>query len=261
MALSSAGSVVALGATTTEVELGNQGRIRETWQVVRIDPNDDGSHVLGAIPGTERDIQVRGALDGEVVSVSVQGRWWWGEGFAWASEKGVWTADQLSLEARHFDLDRGLDRVVRVMGQNRPFTPALIDSLHRVELERVTDPDLRALWEADFEGRQYPQAVPPVAGVFADTAARLWIGLTDPPPERLPSGELMAIRRWLVFGKDEPLQRGSAVPYGPPGVLTLPPRSHPLWADEHGILLVRNDTTTDVAYIEWYPYVGLAWKP
>ena len=39
------------------------------------------------------------------------------------------------------------------------------------------------------------------------------------------------------------------------GLLTLPPRSHPLWADVEGVLLVRNDTKTDVAYVEWYPYV------
>ncbi|MFC1661498.1 hypothetical protein ACFL3S_08625 [Gemmatimonadota bacterium] len=255
VALSSSGAVVVLGATTTEVELGNQGRVRETWQVVRIDANDDRSPILGTVPGTERAIQVQGSGDGEVVSVNVQGRWWWGEGFAWASERGVWTADQFSLEARHFDLDRGLDRVVRVLAPDRPFTSALIDSLHHVELERVWDPELRDLWRADFEGRQYPQGVPPVAGVFSDIAARVWIGLTDPPPERLPSGELMAIRRWLVFEEHAPAQRGHAMNYRTLGLLTLPPRSHPLWADVDGVLLVRNDTKTDVAYVEWYPYV------
>ena len=39
------------------------------------------------------------------------------------------------------------------------------------------------------------------------------------------------------------------------GVLVLPPRSHPLWADGEGVLLVRNDTQLDVPYIEWYPYI------
>ncbi|NNM04936.1 MAG: hypothetical protein HKO65_07510, partial [Gemmatimonadetes bacterium] len=231
VALSPSGAVLVLGATTTEVELGNQGRVRETWQVVRIAPNDDRSPVLGTVPGTERAIQVQGSGDGEIGSVNVQGRWWWGEGFAWASERGVWTADQLSLEARHFDLDSGLDRVVRILAPDRPFTSALIDSLHHVELERVWDPELRDLWQADFEGRQYPQRVPPVAGVFSDMAARVWIGLTDPPPERLPSGELTAIRRWLVFEQHVPEQRGHAMNYRALGLLTLPPRSHPLWAD------------------------------
>jgi hypothetical protein len=188
------------------------------------------------------------------VSVSVQGRWWWGEGFAWASERGVWAADQLSFEARHFDLERGLDRIVRVMAEDRPFTSALIDSLHRVELDRVAEQEIRELWRADFEAREYPQGVPPVASVFADAADRVWIGLTEPPPERLPSGELSAVRRWAVFEEDVSAGFDATASLTPLGVVVLPPRSHPLWADESGVLLVRSDTQTDVAYIEWYPY-------
>ncbi|TVP59879.1 MAG: hypothetical protein EA351_01165 [Gemmatimonadales bacterium] len=246
VALSPSGAVVVLGATTTEEDLGNQGRIRETWQVVPLAP---GSSALGTVPGTERAIQIARSDAGEVMSVNVQGRWWWGEGFAWASARGVWTADQLSLEARHFDLDQGLDRIIRIMAPDRPFTRALIDSLHRVELDRVDDPRIRELWRADFEDREYPQGMPPVAAVFADAAERVWIGLTEPPPERLPSGELTAVRRWVVF------EEGAGT-LELRGVLTLPPRSHPLWADAEGVLLVRSDADLDVAYVEWYRYVG-----
>ena len=256
VALTPSGAVVALGATTTEVELGNQGRVRERWQLVRLGPASDTSLVLGTMPGPEQVVHVEGSGYGEVVSVRVEGRWWWGEGFAWASERGVWTADRLSLEARHFDLDRGLDQVVRVSAPDRPFTRALIDSLERVELERVADPELRALWRADFAGREYPEGVPPVAGIFADAAARVWIGLTDPPPERLPSGALMAIRRWVVFERKAPATGEKALTVRARGVLTLPPQSHPLWAGAEGVLLVRHDTQTDVAFVEWYPFVG-----
>jgi len=254
VALSSSGAVVVLGATTTETDLGNQGRVREAWHVVGVEPGGDAGPPLGTIPGTERAIQVQGSAGGQVMSVNVQGRWWWGEGFAWASERGVWTADQLSFEARHFDLERGLDRIVRVMAEDRPFTNALIDSLHRVELDRVLDPQIRELWRADFEERDYPQSVPPVAAVFGDAADRVWIGLTEPPPERLPSGELMAIRRWLIFA-DSAAGDGDDTSLSYLGILTLPPRSHPLWADTEGVLLVRVDTQWDVAYVEWYPYV------
>jgi hypothetical protein len=66
-------------------------------------------------------------------------------------------------------------------------------STSRVPLE------VSELWRADFDERDYPQGVPPVAGVFGDATDRVWIGLTEPPPERLPSGELVAIRRWMVF--------------------------------------------------------------
>ena len=262
VALTPGGTAVVLGATTTEEELGNQGRVREMWQVVPVGPGGDAGEPLGRVPGTERAIEVRGSDTGEVLSVNVQGRWWWGEGFAWASEHGVWTADQLVFEARHFDLERGLDRIVRVGAVDRPFTGALIDSLHGVELERVADPEIRDLWRTDFEERQYPPGVPPVASVFGDRGGRVWIGLTEPPPERLPSGQRTAIRRWLVFQEEvTPQVRSRGVPEDgassnlmPLGILTLPPRSHPLWADREGVLLVRNDPELDVAYIEWYPY-------
>ncbi len=246
VALSPGGAVVALGATTTEEDLGNQGRVRELWQVVPLSP---ASSTLGTVPGTERAIQIARSDAGEIVSVNVQGRWWWGEGFAWSSARGVWTADQLALEARHFDLDQGLDRIVRILAPDRPFSRALIDSLHRVELDRVDDPQIRELWRADFEEREYPEGIPPVAAVFADTAERVWIGLTEPPPERLPSGELTAVRRWVVFEEWSGALRLL-------GVLTLPPRSHPLWADAEGVLLVRSDAELDVAYVEWYRYAG-----
>lgn len=255
VALSPSGAILVLGATTTEEDLGNQGRVRETWQVVPVGPRGDVRQPIGAIPGTERAIQLQGDGTGRVVSVSVQGRWWWGEGFAWASDHGVWTADRLSFEARHFDPERGLDRIVRVMAEDQPFTSALIDSLHRVELERVADPEIRELWRADFAEREYPQGVPPVAGVFGDGVGRVWIGLTEPPPERLASGALTAVRQWLVFEEGAAAGTLETRSLTPLGVLVLPPRSHPLWADEDGLLLVRYDAQLDVAYVEWYPYV------
>ncbi len=255
VALSPSGVALVLGAATTEEDLGNQGRVRETWQVVPVDPRGEVRRTIGAVPGTERAIRIEGDGTGEIVSVRVQGRWWWGQGFAWASRRGVWTADQLSFEARHFDLERGLDRIVRIMAEDRPFTDALIDSIHRVELDRVADPEIRELWRADFEEREYPQGIPPVASIFADVEGRVWIGLNDPPPERLPSGRLTAVRRWLVFQADRSVATGAPSPLGPLGTLTLPARSHPLWADADGVLLVRNDAELDVPYIEWYPYI------
>jgi hypothetical protein len=254
VALSPSGTALVLGATTTEEDLGNQGKVRETWQVMPVGQRGDVGRPVGAVLGTERVIEIQRSATGEVASVNVQGRWWWGEGFAWASERGVWTADRLSFEARHFAPDEGLDRIVRIMAEDRPFTSALVDSLHRVELDRAHDPEIRDLWRADFEAREYPQGVPPVASVFGDAVGRVWIGLTEPPPERLPSGELTAVRRWAVFEADATAGAGATMSLTALGVLVLPPRSHPLWADAEGVLLVRHDTQ-DVAYIEWYPYV------
>jgi hypothetical protein len=49
---------------------------------------------------------------------------------------------------------------------------------------------------------------------------------------------------------------GATASLTPLGVLVLPPRSHPLWADDEGVLLVRSDMQLDVAYVEWYPYAS-----
>jgi hypothetical protein len=254
VALSPSGAVLVLGATTVEEDLGNQGRVREIWRVVPFGPGGETGDPIGEVRGTERAVAVQRSDAGEVQSVQVQGRWWWGEGFAWGSPRGAWTADQLAFEARHFDFEGGLDQIVRVMAEDRPFTAALIDSLHRIELEREFDPEIRELWRADIEGREYPEGVPPVASIFGDAAGRVWIGLAEPPPERLPSGELSAVRRWAVFQEEATGGAGAANSFTPLGVVVLPPRSHPLWANEEGVLLVRADAELDVAYIEWYEY-------
>jgi hypothetical protein len=255
VAPSPSGAALVLGATTTEEDLGNQGRVRETWEVVPVGPRGDVGESIGAIRGAERSVDVRRSGTGEVMSVNIQGRWWWGEGFAWASRRGIWTADRLLFEARHFDPERGLDRIVRVMAEGRRFTPALIDSLHGVELDRVAEPEIRALLRRDFDEWEYPERVPPVASIFGDAVGRVWIGLTEPPPERLPSGERTAVRRWAVFEEDTAAGGGSTRSVRALGVLELPPRSHPLWADGEGVLLVRNDPQLDVPYVEWYPYI------
>jgi hypothetical protein len=254
--LSGSGVVSVLGATTTEEELGNQGRVRERWDVVPVLPDADPGSAVGTIPGIEREIEMDRSASGDLVSIRVRGRWWWGDGFAWASEDGVWTADPLALEARHFDPERGLDRIVRILAEDRPFTRTLIDSLHTVELDRVDDPEVRELWRADFQEREYPQGMPPVASIFSDVAHRVWIGRTEPPPYRLPSGEWTAVRRWLLFEAGMPHDPEETEPLAWVGTLTLPPRSHPLWADGEGVLLVRIDEEFDVAYIEWYPFVS-----
>lgn len=244
--LSRDGGMFLLGAETAEFDEAMEGRVREVWQVVPLEGDGEAEASVGTTPGTERAINIGRSGSGEIMSVEVRGRWWWGEGFAWpAADGGVWTADRLAFETRHFDATGGLDRILRIQAEDRPFTPALIDSLHGVELERVSDPELQVRWRADFELREYPPGVPPVAAIFADEAGRVWIGRTAPPPERLPSGEWTAVNEWIVF------DGGAAW-----GRLTLPPRSRPLQADAEGVLLVRNDSELDVAYIEWYRWTA-----
>lgn len=257
VALGPGGGGVLLGTTSGVDELENRGRIRETWSVLPVAPDGEVGNSLGTMPGTETMLQVQRSGPGPdgIVSVNVQGRWWWGQTFAWPAHHGVWTADRLRLEARHFHLERGADRMVRINAPDRPFTRALIDSLHAVELDRIDDPEIRRLLQDDFLLREYPDGVPPVEAIFADRAGRIWLGLTDLPRTALPSGGFPALRRWLVFAGGA--GSGDGAPHGIAlvGVMTIPPLSHPLWADDEGVLLVRNDETLGVARVEWYPYV------
>ena len=94
-----------------------------------------------------------------------------------------------------------------------------------------------------MDTREYPETVPPVDALFADQAGQVWIGLTPVPRRILPSGGRTAVDRWLV---PEPAEAR--------GILTLPPMSVPLWADDEGLLLLRNDPELGVAYVEWYRF-------
>ena len=255
--LAESGTTTVLGTRSSIEDWGreSEGRSRERWTIAILEGSEDPGRRLGEVAGTEQVVEVSRSESGAVASVNVSGRWWWGEGFAWAHSDGVWTADRLAPEARHFDFATGLDRIVRIAAEPRRFTSSLIDSLHRVELDRVDDPELRDLWREDFEGRDYPESVPHVSGVFAAADGSLWLGLAAPPPERLAGG-LRAIPRWLVVpraspdeGVVEPLSGDDA------GVLQLPSRSHPLWADAAGLLLVRRSVEFDVPFVEWYPLV------
>ncbi|MEX2527105.1 MAG: 6-bladed beta-propeller [Gemmatimonadota bacterium] len=248
---SSGGTTFVLGSAVPRGDLENRGPVRESWSVIPMDPSGQADASLGEVPGSERDVAVQRTgpgVDG-IVSIQVRGRWWWGEGFAWPSAEGVWTADRLALEARHFTTRSGLEQVVRVARQPRAFTPELIDSIHEVELSRADDPDLRRAIQDDFVGREYPATVPPLEAVFADAAGRLWLGLLEPPPGRIPSQLLPSVRTWLLFEAE-----GSDLPTAVLGTLDLPPASHPLWADGTGVLLLRADAEFDVAYVEWYPF-------
>jgi hypothetical protein len=244
------GGAVLLGPTASMEDLENRGRVRESWSVIALTPEGEVRTSMGTVPGSEREVRVQRSgpgVDG-VISIDVLGRSWWGEGFTWPTRRGVWTADRLQLEARHFDVERGLDRVLRVRAPDRPFTGSLIDSLHALELAATDDPQLRERLRSDFQLREYPQGVPPVEAVFADAAGRVWVGLTELPQVRLSPRGFPGIRGWLVFEEDPD---GA---FRPLGKVTLPPLSHPLWGDGEGLLLVRNDETLGVAYVEWYPF-------
>ncbi len=247
LAADATGGIFAFGSTEGWEAIENRGRIREAWRIVPLNGEGEAGPPGGTVRGTERILHVNrtGPGDEGIVSIEVQGRWWWGEGFVRGSRGGVWSGDRLLLEARHFagggaDPGGAPDRIVRVLAPAQPFSRSLIDSLHAAELARSTDPEQRRRLEADMELREYPESVPPVEAIFSDRAGGVWLGLTPLPRRVLPSGGVTAIERWLV---PEPAEAR--------GILTLPPMSHPLWADDEGLLLLRNDPDLGVAYVEW----------
>jgi hypothetical protein len=132
VALQADGGALLLGASRTMDELANQGRVREGWEVRSLSPSGEVGEILGTVPGTERIIDLQRDAAGQILTVQIQGRWWWGEGFVWPSPSGVWTAERTRLELRHIHPERGLDRVVRVDVPGRAFTRTLIDSIHGV---------------------------------------------------------------------------------------------------------------------------------
>jgi len=242
------GGLLVFGPTAGWEEVENQGRVRESWRIVPLGPGGEAGTPFGAVPGTEREVMVNRTGPGNegIVSIEVRGRWWWGEGFARGSDRGAWTGDRLQLEARHVGANvanEAPDRIIRVQAPERPFTRALIDSAHAAELAPITDAEQRRLFQFDMDTREYPETVPPVEAIFADQAGRVWIGLTPLPRRILPSGGRTAVDRWLV---PEPAEAR--------GILTLPPMSVPLWADDEGLLLLRNDPELGVAYVEWYRF-------
>ncbi len=242
VALGNRGTRLLFGPSEGAEELANRGPIRENLSVLPLGEDGAVGASLATLPGMERDVEMN-SQGGNIVSIAIRGRWWWGASDVWPSESGAWFVDRFHYEAIHLDAEEGLDLRVRIAAPRPLFTPQVIDAVETEELLRATDPEQREFLVQDQATREYPEAAPALETVFADDAGRLWMGLTQLPPIRLPSGGMIAVREWVIFDRE-----GGLI-----GRLDLPPLSRPFWADETGVLLLRNDEL-DVAYIEWYPF-------
>jgi hypothetical protein len=246
----------------------NRGHFRELLEIrVLEDPLTPaarllrvGGTLLGRILGNEQAMTVQSDAAGTVMTSTVMSQWYWGRLFTWAAPEGVWAADRVGMELRHYRAGGRLDRVVRVDAQGPEATRARIDSLEAEELARwaaqmgdqFTD-EMRSMIEADQAERSYPPYLPALDAVFSDARGNPWIGLPSPPTTPTLVSGFPAIARWLVFGPGaEPDGDDGALALE--GVLELPPSTHPLWADDDGVLLVRVDAELGVPYLEWYRY-------
>ncbi|TVP48678.1 MAG: hypothetical protein EA350_02950 [Gemmatimonadales bacterium] len=271
------GRLVVIGGTGGPDAVANRGQAREPLEIRAIaSPAADVSGaggpeslrigpLLGMIAGDEEVVSMERNASGNVVSIMISGQWYWGKLFTWASPGGVWAADRVGVEARHYraGADGGLDRVIRVDGAGPRVTRALTDSVEALEVGRwerqmgdELTPEIRTMIRDDMAGRDYPETFPAMDAVFADARGNPWIGLPNPPSPWLVSPVVREVPRWLVFGGAAGGSPGEpAAGLHLLGVIHLPPGSHPLWADDEGVLLVRIDPDLGVPYIEWYAWV------
>jgi len=285
------GRLVVIGGTGGPEAVSNRGQAREPLEIRAMEtPIADavgdaspanlriGRH-LGTIHGDEQEISTDSDPGGNLMSISISSQWYWGRLYTWASPEGVWASDRVGMEARHYRAEGGLDRVIRVDGAGPRVTRALVDSLEAAEVDRwarqmgddLTD-EIRTLIREDMAGRDYPETFPAMDAVFADARGNPWIGLPNPPSPSLMTSAFPEVPRWLVFGgaaapasaaagSSGPAATGSGAPVASLhllGVVHLPPGSHPLWADDEGVLLIRIDPDLGVPYIEWYDWVDRA---
>jgi len=241
--------------------------------------------LLGTTQGDEREVITESDAGGNMMSISISSQWYWGRLYTWATPTGVWAADRVGMEVRHYRADGGLDRVIRVDGTGPRATRALVDSFEAAEVarwERQMGDDLteeiRTMIREHMADRDYPETFPAMDAVFADVHGNPWIGLPNPPSPSLMTSAFPEVPRWLVFGGAPGSAAAAAGSRSPPagtsappaaaagssapavslhllGVIHLPPGSHPLWADGDGVLLIRIDPDLGVPYIEWFDWV------
>lgn len=277
------GRLVFVGGTGGADAVANRGQARESLEIrateASVDPPDGPGGpeslrigpLLGMIAGDEEVVSMEGDAASGMVTMTVSSQWYWGRLYTWASPRGVWASDRVGMEVRHYRAGAGggLDRVIRVDGAGPRASGALVDSVRAIEQARwerqlgdaLTD-ELRATIRADMAAREYPEHFPAMDAVFADASGNPWIGLPNPPSPWLISSVVRDVPRWLVFGSASPAASLPASMPGSPGadlhllgVVYLPPGSHPLWADQDGVLLVRVDPELGVPYVEWYDWV------
>lgn len=287
------GRLVVVGGTEGPEALSNRGAVRESLRIHGVDEEAglpaSGSAgarargsaslrvgpLLGTVAGDEREIVTESDAGGGLMSINIASQWYWGRLYTAPSPEGVWVADRVGMEARLLRSEGGLVQVIRVDARGTRVTRALTDSLEVVEMERWArqmgddlTPEIRTMIRGEMASREYPEFLPAMDALFADAWGNPWIGLPNPPSPPLFMGGPSQVSRWLVFGGADGASGIQPDPGGPldsgprrapelhlRGVIHLPAGSHPLWADDEGVLLLRIDPELGVPYIEWYGWV------
>lgn len=232
------GVVLAVAEESPQMPPGTGGRMQNTTRLVRLHPNGKIDR-LNAFPGMEWEIRRQGP------GMMILRPWHFPQLLIAATTDGVWISNGTAWElARHRPEDGAVDRIVRFNRPLEPFSQARVRDLHAAELAAASTPEARASILRRHEQEEYPEHIPPIWDLFADATGRIWIAPLELPGATLPMGMGRAASRWLILDR----QGLDLV-----GTITLPPRRRPLYADEHGVLLLTADEL-DIPYVEWWPF-------
>ncbi len=146
----------------------------------------------------------------------------------------LYMTDGGRYEVRVYDLDTGLTRILRVLKEPRPVTPAVFEDYIRRALEGARDGALRRDVRESIERWPHAETLPWIADLVVDDAGRVWAREYKDRFDR-------SLPRWGVFDEDG----------GWLGVVEVPEGFTPHQIDGRQLIGVRRDGL-GVEYVELY---------
>ena len=178
--------------------------VRDTAVIVRFAADGAIRDTIDIVPGRESITSVRRQGDGFAVlrRTAAFGR---SNLFA-VHPEGVWSSANDRFELRLYDgEDRGLRRVVRAPGLERPVPDEVADAILSAALEETQDPTARRMTEEWFSLSPRPDIAPAFDRLLVDDAARPWV--REWTPLEMPG-------TWWVFAANGDLEGRVVVPAG-----------------------------------------------
>jgi len=241
------GTLTLVVATRGRDMMGLQedGVRRQASVLLQWDGLDADIRQWAELPGAETLITVESSSDG-MMRISMGQPWYGASLLTGASGQRLWWADGTRWELKAWNPALGVvKRVVRIDAPLEPFDDGLIRELEVQELDAADDERRRDAVRHRHRATEYPEWIPPFRRMVVGSDGRIWLGLTQTPPVRLPGGAGPELRDWLVLDAG-----GTAL-----GRVTLPPQTQLIHAGDQHLLLVRFDEL-DLPYLEQFRLVA-----
>ncbi len=232
-------TLVVVDRARDAVDSPDDGLRRRESVLVQWDGSDGELREWAEVAGAETLVSVESSSDG-MMRISMGQPWYGASLLTSGSGERLWWADGTRWEFKAWSPALGtVEMVVRIDAPLEPFDAAFIRELEDGELEAADDESRRDAVRQRHQATEYPEWVPPFRRLVAGSDGRVWLGLTQTPPVRLPGGAGPELWNWLVLDPE-----GTVL-----GRVTLPPRTRLLHAGAHDLLLVRFDEL-DLPYLE-----------